>query len=247
MIIGTLLAASASKKYLGFIDADNYFPGAVEEYVRAYAAGFELASSSYYKVGIAWHSKPKIARSRLFFPKYGRTPVNTNRLLNRVITYYTGYETEIVKTGNAGEHAMSMDLAMKLDYWNGYSIEPYLFINLIEKFGAIDSRPAPQIMKDHVEVFQVESHNPHLRENVGESHVDDMNYQAMQVIYHSPACPEGLKKEVLREIRQRRFVKKNGHPARPRQLPSLSSIWRKRFLRDLGQAPYARLIRQRGL
>ena len=40
MILATVLAHLAGRRYVGFIDADNYFPGGVHEYVRGYAAGF---------------------------------------------------------------------------------------------------------------------------------------------------------------------------------------------------------------
>lgn len=71
MIIGTVLARLAGKKYIGFVDADNYFPGAIEEYVKAYAACFTLGRSPYTMVRIAWHSKPKVVASKLFFKKWG--------------------------------------------------------------------------------------------------------------------------------------------------------------------------------
>ena len=38
MIIGMLLAKMAAKEYIGFIDADNYVPGAVNEYVKIFCS-----------------------------------------------------------------------------------------------------------------------------------------------------------------------------------------------------------------
>ena len=102
MIMGKIIAKLAGKKYVGFIDSDNYFPGAVTEYIHEYAAGFSLSKSPYAMVRIAWHSKPKIIESKIFFRKWGRTTENTNNLLNQLIAAYTGFETDIIKTGNAG-------------------------------------------------------------------------------------------------------------------------------------------------
>lgn len=155
MIMATLLANLAGKKYVGFVDADNYFPGAVLEYVREYSAGFALSHSPYSMVRIAWHSKPKVVGSGLFFPKRGRVSVRTNQVLNDLISHYTGFGTEVIKTGNAGEHALSMDLAMLISYASGYAIEPYHFIDLWEKFGGIDSHPSPypEVMQKQVEIF----------------------------------------------------------------------------------------------
>ena len=54
-------------------------------------------------------------------------------MLNRLLTHFSGFETEIVKTGNAGEHALTVDLALKLEYAAGYAVETNHFINLLEK------------------------------------------------------------------------------------------------------------------
>jgi mannosyl-3-phosphoglycerate synthase len=241
MIIGTLLAKLAGKKYVGFVDADNYFPGAVEEYVRAYAAGFAMSSSPYAMVRIAWHSKPKIVESKLFFRKWGRTSTRTNALLNKLLAHYTGFETEIVKTGNAGEHAMTMDLALSLDYASGYAIEPYHIINLLEKFGGIHESSMTEIMKHHkIEVYQVESRNPHLHEAGDEDHIEQMSYLAMQTIYHSPVCPEGLKAELYQMMIDLAFIREGEAPKRPHYFPPLSCIDTKLFNKYIGESPFVK-------
>jgi mannosyl-3-phosphoglycerate synthase len=244
MIMGKILALLAGKKYIGFVDSDNYFPGAVAEYIHEYAAAFALSRSKYSMVRIAWHSKPKITESKLFFRKWGRTSENTNRFLNRLIAQYTGYETEIIKTGNAGEHAMTSELATILDYSTGYSVEPYHIINLMEKFGGIDESPFPEVMKSGVEVFQIESRNPHLHEAGDIEHVEEMSFLAMQTMYHSPLCRDRLKKEILNEMVKRKTLVKGKTPPKPHILPALCSIDLKSFLKDIAGAPCAKLIRE---
>ncbi len=62
------------------------------------------------------------------------------------INYHTGFETEVIKTGNAGEHALSMELALRLDYASGYAVvETNHFVNLPEKFGGLNVSPYPDI------------------------------------------------------------------------------------------------------
>jgi mannosyl-3-phosphoglycerate synthase len=244
MIIGKILALLAGKKYIGFVDSDNYFPGAVAEYIHEYAAAFALSRSKYSMARIAWHSKPKITESKLFFRKWGRTSENTNRFLNRLIAQYTGYETEIIKTGNAGEHAMTSELATILDYSTGYSVEPYHIINLMEKFGGIDESPFPEVMRSGVEVFQIESRNPHLHEAGDIEHVEEMSFLAMQTMYHSPLCRDRLKKEILNEMVRRKALVKGKTPLKPHILPALCSIDLKSFLEDIAGAPCAKLIRE---
>lgn len=244
MIIGTLLAWLAGKKYVGFVDSDNYFPGAVEEYIREYASGFTLKRSPYAMVRIAWHSKPKIVESKLFFRKWGRTSSNTNVLLNRLISHYTGFETEIIKTGNAGEHALTIDLALNLDYSEGYSIEPYHIVNLLEKFGGVLESPVSDVMQHGVEVFQVESRNPHLHEAGSKEHIDQMSYLAMQAIYHSEICPEPLKKEIYRSTVSKKYVGQGEEIAVPHRFPALSSINREVFMDRIAGAPYGQLLEE---
>jgi mannosyl-3-phosphoglycerate synthase len=247
MIIGTILAKLAGKKYVGFIDADNYFPGAVSEYIHEYAAAFSISQSRYAMVRIAWHSKPKITQSKLFFRKWGRTSENTNKYLNKLISNYTGYETEILKTGNAGEHALTLDLAMILEYSTGYSIEPYHIVNLMEKFGGIFKNGLSDIIKEGVEVYQIESRNPHLHEAGNVEHIDEMSSVAMQVIYHSPLSEKKFKKEILNEMVRKKYLQKGGLPPKPLRLKPISTIDLRSFINNIKDAPCARLIKEGNL
>ncbi|RMG90781.1 MAG: mannosyl-3-phosphoglycerate synthase [Chloroflexi bacterium] len=243
MILGTLLARISGRKYVGFIDADNYFPGAVQEYIREYAAGFLMSKSPYTMVRIAWHSKPKIVRDSLFFAKWGRTSRRTNEFLNRLIAEYTGFETEIIKTGNAGEHALTMELAMLMDYSSGYSIEPYHYINLFEKFGGLPgSALAQEMARQHVEIFQIESRNPHMHDVKGNEHIDEMTYSAMQVIYQSAICPDGLKQLLGREIEQ--LKQRNQEQVWPEIsiYPALADVNLDRFRQVVEVHPFAQAL-----
>lgn len=204
MIVGTLLAKWMGKKYLGFVDSDNYFPGAVQEYVNEYAAGFAMNDTSNTFVRISWHSKPKVMASSLFFAKWGRSSVNSNAMLNRLLTHFGGFETEIVKTGNAGEHALNVDLALKLEYASGYAVETHHYINLLEKYGGILDTANPEDLRDKVTICQIESRNPHMHDSKGEDHVEDMIDASLSVIYHSPLCPTSLREEIMENVQQRR-------------------------------------------
>ncbi|MEW6129512.1 MAG: mannosyl-3-phosphoglycerate synthase [Acidobacteriota bacterium] len=242
MIIGLMLARLAGKKYVGFIDADNYFPGAVFEYVRVYAAGFALSQSDYVMVRNLWHSKPKVVESSLYFAKYGRTSLVTNQYLNRLISYHTGFETEVIKTGNAGEHALSMDLALLLDYAAGYAVEPYHYIDLIEKFGGLQESPYPEVMRQSVEIYQIESRNPHLHASKGDPHIQDMISASLRAIYYSPACPDALKIEILHEMRRRRILSKEQEPAPITRYPALAEVSAEPFANALSGQAYLPLL-----
>jgi len=93
MIVAMLVAMAAKKDFVGFIDADNYFPGAVWEYARCYASGFSMAKSPYSMVRVLWRYKPKITAG-MFFNRWGRVSEITNRCMNSLISNKTGFETE---------------------------------------------------------------------------------------------------------------------------------------------------------
>lgn len=245
MILATVLARLCNRRYIGFIDADNYFPGAVLEYVHEYAAGFHLSNSSHTMVRISWHSKPKVLEDGLYFAKWGRTSRNTNKYLNMLLSEHTGFETDIIKTGNAGEHALTMDLAMTLAYSSGYSIEPYHYINLFEQFGGIAGTVLRKDMiHQPVEVFQIESRNPHMHDtDKGDEHIDLMTYAAMQVIYHSQTCPKKLKKRLLKDMRDKmQLLAQDEEPLQLTYYPPLTNLDLDIFLGTVRERPYAQAL-----
>src|SRR3972149_6351444 len=188
MYMGILMAKMLGKDYVGFIDADNYVPGAVHEYVEIYAAGFILAESPYSMARVSWVYKPKIVQDKLFFPKFGRVSEISSQHLNRLIESYTGFGTDIIKTGNAGEHAMSMRLAELLPYASGYAVETYEIINALEQFGGVLPCANPQVTAKGVDILQIETRNPHLHEVKGDEHIQDMLQTSLDIIYNSPIC-----------------------------------------------------------
>ena len=188
LLIGMALADLSGRRYVGFVDADNYVPGAVHEYCRAYAAGLHLAESPYSMVRIAWHSKPKLRDGRIFFTRYGRSSEVTNRFLNRLLAEYSGFGTEVIATGNAGEHAVSLELGRRMRLAGGFAAEPFQFIDLFEQFGGILDSAHPDAMARSIPVLQIGSRNPHFHDDKGEDHVNGMRLQALNVLYHSPVC-----------------------------------------------------------
>ncbi|MHC1629142.1 MAG: mannosyl-3-phosphoglycerate synthase [Candidatus Nezhaarchaeales archaeon] len=226
MIIGMLLAKAAGKEYVGFIDADNYIPGAVHEYVKIYGAAFHLSQSPYAMVRISWAYKPKILEGSLYFSKWGRVSAVTNRYLNKLIASFTGFETEVVKTGNSGEHAMTIKLAEILDYKPRFAIEPYEIVNILEQFGGIVEPKYDEPMEAGVEIFQIETRNPHFHEEKGDQHLKDMLCDALSAIMSSSICPESLKKELQIEMLKEGLQPRDNE----RTIPSFAHVDAKLFL-----------------
>jgi mannosyl-3-phosphoglycerate synthase len=145
MIIGVALAKLAGKHYVGFVDADNLVAGSVHEYCKVYAAGLHYAlncSDSDTKpqamVRIKWNSKPKVRDGKIVFEKLGRSSRVVNEWMNRLLNslVHGDEQDKKVQTANAGEHALSLDLAMGLKFATGYAVEPFQLIDAWERLGS---------------------------------------------------------------------------------------------------------------
>jgi mannosyl-3-phosphoglycerate synthase len=231
MVIGMLLAKALGKDYIGFADADNYIPGSVREYVIDYAAGFCMAESPYSMVRLHWRYKPKVVEEKLYFKKWGRVSEATNKYLNLIISTRTGFETRIVITGNAGEHALTTKLADILSYSTGYSIEPYNFVCLFDQFGSgVETITDTDAANAGIEIFQIETLNPHIHEEKGGIHIRNMLLGSLQTVYHSKLCNEYVRERVLEELGD---ILEWEEPKKSRIMPPFGEINASKFMKML--------------
>lgn len=187
MLLGAMIARQTGSNAVGFIDADNYVPGAVNEYVRIFSATIASATSDHTMGRISWQSKPKVEDGSLVFNRWGRSTTVSNRVLNEVLSHYLGEGTHIITTGNAGEHVISMPLAERLRFNGSFGAETGQFIDLMEQFGGI-IEPIGDVPA-RIDVIQTETINPHFHEDKGERHVAGMREQSIATITNSPICP----------------------------------------------------------
>lgn len=248
MLMGMALAALVGREYLGFVDADNYIPGSVLEYCKSYAAGLHLADSDDAMVRVSWSSKPKARDGRLMFDRKGRSSRVVNEWLNGLLQQFSGYGTESITTGNAGEHAMTVSLAKKLRMASGFAVEPYEYLFLLERMGdqadfepekphsdsgmesdaesdiiAAAMAPTPRD-SSQVHIYQIETRNPHLHDNKGDEHVSDMRAQALNMLYHSPLAPPSMKKSLLQWMQDEKVLDEGELPPRERVYPALEDL-----------------------
>jgi mannosyl-3-phosphoglycerate synthase len=234
MILAMAVAAMSGRKYIGYVDADNYVPGSVHEYCKVYAAGLALADSPYAMVRIAWDSKPKVRDGRLFFNKRGRTSEITNDFLNRLLAEYSGFGTDAIVTGNAGEHALSLDLGLRMRMAGGFAVEPFQFVELFERFsgsplnyelsgGVVPGYQEPS-PPGGVMLSQVRTCNPHFHDNKGDEHVQSMRFQALNVLYHSPVCPPALRTEIVDFLILQGALEPGQEPPRERIYPPVGTL-----------------------
>lgn len=237
MVLGMLLAKMAGKEYVGFIDADNYVPGAVNEYVKIFASGIVMSKTPYTMVRVSWIYKPKMSDTGLYFSKWGRVSELTNQHLNSLISYYTGFETEVMRTGNSGEHCMSLKLAELLTFSSGYSIEPYEIVNVLEEFGGIIPTVHQDAMEKGIEVMQVETRNPHFHEDKGDDHLKEMVTASLGSIYHSKICPPKLREKILESLRGRSMMEEGQQePPVPIRIEPFKDIDIRQFAKVLNKA-----------
>ncbi|MFC1894102.1 bifunctional mannosyl-3-phosphoglycerate synthase/mannosyl-3 phosphoglycerate phosphatase [Chloroflexota bacterium] len=219
MILGIFLAMLTGKEYIGFIDTDNYIPGAVWEYVKHYATGFNVINSPYAMVRILWRYKPKVS-GELYFRRWGRVSEITNYHVNHFIASRSNFETEIIKTANAGEHAMSLELAKRLTYASGYGVETQELISVFEQFGGILPIVDKEAAEHWIEILQTETINPHLHKDKGEEHLlKEMLLPSLSVIYHSPLCENSTKQLIVNQLIEQKCISKGKDVPRVRLIP----------------------------
>ncbi|ASJ10119.1 mannosyl-3-phosphoglycerate synthase [Thermococcus sp. P6] len=233
MLIGVLLAKAIGARYVGFVDADNYIPGSVNEYVKDYAAGFLLSESEYSMVRLSWRHKPKVSTRGLYFKKWGRVSEITNRYMNALFGLATNFETNIISTGNAGEHAMSLKLAEIMPFSTGYSVEPFELVYLLETFGSWGKDSHEEVYDSGIEIFQIETLNPHFHEDKGREHVRSMIVSSLGTIYHSKLATEDLRRRILEELRIHSLIGEDEEPPKPRVMPPVETIEVKKWMKTL--------------
>jgi len=235
MIQGLILAKALGRKYVGFVDSDNYIPGAVYEYVKIYGAAFLSSRTDYVMVRIRWPYKTKFSGRGFYFRRRGRVSEITNRYMNLLIGRLTHFETDIVKTANSGDHAMSIKLAEELAFAEGFAIEPYELMFIFEEFGGFIKKIAnKEVASKGIEIFQIEPRNPHVHEERGTEHINEMLLKSLSTIYHSKLCGKELKKQILNELRIRGILKENEEPPKIRTIRPIKNVDVKKVLEILG-------------
>ncbi|KAK3935171.1 mannosyl-3-phosphoglycerate synthase [Diplogelasinospora grovesii] len=227
MLIGIALAAVMvpERRYIGFVDADNLVPGAVHEYCTSFAAGLALSAADQgggqdTMVRISWPSKPKVRAGQVVFDRQGRSSHVVNGWLNRLLADISGLpaaDLNIVTTGNAGEHAMSVSLGLKLRLAGGYAVEPFHYLDLLEQ----------QLGSGHVDrvsIMQIGTRNPHFHRDKGDEHVRGMWAQALSVMYHSSATPTKLRGDILAFMVEQGRLGQGQEPPQHRIYPSIGSL-----------------------
>lgn len=202
MLIGVLLADGLGAKNIAFVDADNYIPSVVLEYSLIYYTMLSMSESKYKMVRIYWGYKAWMASQEFYYRRQGRASSTVNEVFNKVLSLKRRIETDIIKTSNSGEHAMSIDLARELVYGSGFSIETQELVSILEKCYVNVDRGLCPSLPGHVEIYQVESLSPHIHAEKGEAHVLEMILESISSIYHSQIPDDRGREFILKTLRE---------------------------------------------
>jgi mannosyl-3-phosphoglycerate synthase len=208
-------------------------PGAVWEYIKDFGAGFANSKSPYTMVRLVWKYKPKFSQGRTYFKKSGRISEYSNIYMNQLVSDHIGFETNVVRSTCAGEHAMTMKLAEILPLSTGFAVETQELLSLFEGYGGILPMINEDPIKKGIDIYQIETANPHMHEERGGDHVSEVLLHSLSALYHSKICSDELKRDIKKELVNRGIVKKRQQLDRPIILPPISTIDMKKFRKSI--------------
>ena len=126
---------------------------------------------------------------------------------------------------------MSLKLAELLPYASGYAVEPQELISIFEQFGGTLPSSHIDVMKHGVELFQIETRNPHLHEEKGLEHLEEMLLSGLSTIYHSPICDNETKQLILSQLTSQKALKSKQKPPKPYLNPPPCEIDIQKFVK----------------
>ena len=95
---------------------------------------------------------------------------------------------------------MTMKLAELLTYASGFAVEAQELVSIFEGFGGILPAASTVAAKQGIEIFQIETRNPHFHEEKGRVHLKQMLVPSLSAIYHSPLCDKALKQQIIQGL-----------------------------------------------
>lgn len=103
-------------------------------------------------------------------------------------------------------------------------------LNDVQQVVELDSGRAEETSVG-VEIFQIESRNPHLHEEKGSQHLqEEMLLPGLSAIYHSSLCDENTRESIVRELIYQKIIKKKEEmPPQPKLYKAPRSIDLQKF------------------
>jgi mannosyl-3-phosphoglycerate synthase len=123
-----------------------------------------------------------------------------------------------------------MELAPWLWYASGYAMETQELVSILEQFGGILPTKNPTIAEHGVDIFQIETINPHIHEERGEEHlINEILLPSLSTTYHSQLCEPRTKQLILDELRAQGYLEEGKELPKPHLYPPLQKVNMPRF------------------
>lgn len=149
----------------------------------------------------------------------------TNRCMNSLISNKTGFETESIKTWNAGKHTMSTRLAEIFAYASGYAVESQEMVFIFEMSGGFLPMGHRTAAKHDIEIFQTETMNTNLHDEKGGQHLLVVTLLlGLGAVYHSLLCQDETKEMMINELLRNYATKPTAEPPKPWLIAPLKCI-----------------------
>jgi mannosyl-3-phosphoglycerate synthase len=240
--LGALLAAGLGYDYVGYIDSDNYVPGSVHEYAWIYYAGFSLSTSPYTMIRIKWPFKGKLSTGYMYLRRRGRVSIVTNSILNYTLSLARRVETEVIQTGNSGEHAMSTRMALNMKWAGGFAVESYQLVYMLESCYLGLEKGECRMLPEGISLYQVEARNPHIHAERGDEHIVEMVAKSMGTIYYSELAHKEVKQRIIKTLQDYGW---EGEPPKPIIYDPYGIDAEKVVARFLSESPHAHFYEAR--
>ena len=119
---------------------------------------------------------------------------------------------------------MTMKLAELLPYASGFAVEPQELVSIFEGFGGILPAAHQVAAKQGVEIFQIETRNPHFHEEKGRVHLREMLVPGLATIYHSALCDKELRRQITQGLTDQGMLQPEESMPEPHLISPLRSI-----------------------
>jgi mannosyl-3-phosphoglycerate synthase len=210
MYIGALIASLlGDPEWIVFYDADNFVPSALLEYTLAMSRLFmrEHASSlvregercDLHNVRICWSSKPTFGAGSISGGEMGRCTRVVSPLLTELISHWFGRQDCTIISSNAGEQGFTMEAVRTLRFSSGYSVETFLFLDLLSHALTVSNQPHSQ----RVILQQYQAQSPHFHEKGDDEHIKRMIADSLGGFYYfREQFSPRLRRQVQRTYRE---------------------------------------------
>jgi mannosyl-3-phosphoglycerate synthase len=92
-------------------------------------------------------------------------------------------------------------------------VESQELISLFESFGGILPTKESKVIEQGIDILQIETRNPHLHEERGNQHLNEILLSSMSTIYHSPLCDKEVRQAILAELAHQGILKDGETPS----------------------------------